>query len=163
MNTKTSGTIKTNERKIKMKREYLEKLGLSKELIELIMTEHGKSINELKSRCESFDTLKTELETKNEKIDSLKSELEEHKKAFFDYRHKIICRLVEEAQPSSDIVKNALIDILEKTGDGDIHKKLQTLKNENPEAFVKSSSLPIFSVCEPINAAVKAYPFSRLR
>lgn len=163
MNTKASGTTKTNERKTKMKRDFLEKLGLSKEMIELIMTEHGKSINELKIKCESFESLKLELESKNEKVDSLNSELDELKKAFSDYRHKVICRLVEEAKPSSDIVKNALIDMLEKTEDADIYKKLQILKNENPEAFIKSSSLPIFSVCEPINATVKAYPFSRLR
>src|SRR5690625_5114099 len=79
-----------------MKREFLEELGLEKEVIDKVMAEHGKTIQELKPAQDELDGLKTDkaslekqltdlqntLATKEEElkvIDDLKKENETYK------------------------------------------------------------------------------------
>lgn len=58
-----------------MKREFLEELGLDKEVIDKIMAEHGKSIQSLKQEQEVFDQLKNEKEQLEQKLQQLNDKL----------------------------------------------------------------------------------------
>ncbi len=57
-----------------MKRETLSDLGLSKEQMDVVFTEHGKSITELKTRLEAAeeerDTLKSNYDSQQEKFET---------------------------------------------------------------------------------------------
>lgn len=61
-----------------MKREYLESLGLEKDTIDLIMAEHGKTVQAVKSDLEAETAvsadLKTQLEQRNADLAALKAE-----------------------------------------------------------------------------------------
>ena len=70
--------IKSVEKGIKMKREELEKLGLTKEQIDQIMDANGKDINEAKKREE--ERIKS-LEQAQTKLDTLTKEFDEFKKS----------------------------------------------------------------------------------
>jgi hypothetical protein len=70
--------IKSVEKGIKMKREDLEKLGLTKEQIDQIMDANGKDINEAKKREE--ERIKS-LEQAQTKLDTLTKEFDEFKKS----------------------------------------------------------------------------------
>lgn len=58
-----------------MKREFLEELGLDKEVIDKIMAEHGKSIQSLKQEQEVFDQLKSEKEQLEQQLQQLNDKL----------------------------------------------------------------------------------------
>ena len=58
-----------------MKREFLEELGLDKEVIDKIMAEHGKSIQNLKQEQEVFDQLKSEKEQLEQQLQQLNDKL----------------------------------------------------------------------------------------
>src|SRR5690625_7834364 len=58
-----------------MKREFLEELGLDKEVIDKIMAEHGKSIQSLKEEQEVFDELKSEKEQLEQQLQQLNDKL----------------------------------------------------------------------------------------
>ena len=61
-----------------MNRELLKELGLEDEAINKVMSEYGKSVNELKDKAEKYDTLeaqindyKTQLEERDEQLNAL--------------------------------------------------------------------------------------------
>ena len=58
-----------------MKREFLEELGLDKEVIDKIMAEHGKTIQNLKQEQEVFDQLKSEKEQLEQQLQQLNDKL----------------------------------------------------------------------------------------
>ena len=58
-----------------MKREFLEELGLEKEVIDKIMAEHGKTIQNLKQEQEVFDQLKSEKEQLEQQLQQLNDKL----------------------------------------------------------------------------------------
>ena len=58
-----------------MKREFLEELGLEKEVIDKIMAEHGKTIQSLKQEQEVFDQLKNEKEQLEQQLQELNDKL----------------------------------------------------------------------------------------
>lgn len=58
-----------------MKREFLEELGLDKEVIDKIMAEHGKTIQNLKQEQEVFDQLKNEKEQLEQQLQQLNDKL----------------------------------------------------------------------------------------
>src|SRR5690606_41713226 len=58
-----------------MKREFLEELGLDKEVIDKIMAEHGKTIQNLKQEQEVFDQLKSEKEQLEQQLQQLNEKL----------------------------------------------------------------------------------------
>lgn len=58
-----------------MKREFLEQLGLEKEVIDKVMAEYGKSIQELKLEQEKFDELKNEKTTLEQQLNQLQNTL----------------------------------------------------------------------------------------
>ena len=58
-----------------MTREFLEELGLDKEVIDKIMAEHGKTIQKLKQEQEMFDQLKNEKEQLEQQLQQLNDKL----------------------------------------------------------------------------------------
>lgn len=58
-----------------MKREFLEQLGLDKEVIDKIMAEHGKTIQGMKQEQEQFDALKNEKEQLEQQLQQLNDKL----------------------------------------------------------------------------------------
>src|SRR5690554_4205528 len=63
-----------------MKREFLEELGLDKEVIDKIMAEHGKTIQNLKQEQEVFDQLKNEKEQLEQQLQQLNDKLTDQEK-----------------------------------------------------------------------------------
>ena len=61
----------------KLKREFLEGLGLEKEVIDKIMTENGNDINKSKA---DYDEVKTQLDTANKTIKERDKQIEGLKK-----------------------------------------------------------------------------------
>jgi cell division septum initiation protein DivIVA len=66
-----------------MNREFLEKLGLEKEVIDKVMAEHGKTINEIKPK--DYDDIKTENKTLKDTVTTLETSL----KQFDGYEDKL--------------------------------------------------------------------------
>lgn len=76
-----------------MKREYLEKLGLDKEMIDKIMAENGKDIESEKSKVaakeQELETIRENLTKANETIESYKGmNIEEIQKSAEDWKTK---------------------------------------------------------------------------
>lgn len=66
-----------------MNREFLEKLGLEKEVIDSIMKEHGKTIQSIKP--EDYDDIKAENKTLNDTVEGLQKSM----KDFEGYEDKL--------------------------------------------------------------------------
>ena len=82
-----------NFKEEKMKREYLEKLGLDKETIDKIMAENGKDIETEKSKIaakeQELETIRENLSKANETIESYKGmNIEEIQKSAEDWKTK---------------------------------------------------------------------------
>jgi hypothetical protein len=60
---------------MKMNREFLEKLGLEKEVIDKVMAEHGKTIQEIKPK--DYDDIKTENKTLKDTVTTLENSLKD--------------------------------------------------------------------------------------
>lgn len=58
-----------------MKREFLEELGLDKEVIDKIMAEHGKTIQGMKQEQEQLDSLRSEKEQLEQQLQQLNDKL----------------------------------------------------------------------------------------
>lgn len=58
-----------------MNREFLEKLGLEKEVIDKVMAEHGKTIQEIKPK--DYDDIKTENQTLKDTVTTLENSLKD--------------------------------------------------------------------------------------
>ena len=58
-----------------MNREFLEKLGLEKEVIDKVMAEHGKTIQEIKPK--DYDDIKTENKTLKDTVTTLENSLKD--------------------------------------------------------------------------------------
>jgi hypothetical protein len=155
---------------IKMKRSFLEDLGLTKEQIDSIMSENGKDINAAKS---DYDALKEELESTkgqlvkaNETIDGFK-DYEEIKGQVADYKQKYEASENEKLQIRQNYEFNgkletaakkhgakalkAVMPYLEieklkesKNQDSDIDEAFKALKESEENAF-------LFGANEPIN------------
>jgi chromosome segregation ATPase len=68
-----------------MNRELLEKLGLEKEVIEQVMTAHGKAIQELKPAQEELEGLKTEKSTLEQQLTDLQKTLTTKEEEYSTY------------------------------------------------------------------------------
>lgn len=146
-----------------MKREFLEKLGLSKATIDAIMTEHGKSTEEYRNRClaaeEELTTLREAAEAANTQKESLMQTLAEQTAEAEAFRDRVILSLVEEAGPSSSMAKTALCRRLteEALMGKDPREALLQLKESDPDAFRKDGVLrPYFSTGS--QGAVEDFP-----
>ncbi len=147
-----------------MKREFLEGLGLEKELIDSIMSEHGKSVGALKERClslEEKEALSLSLEGEKE---ALAASLEDEKRKAQAFRIEVITELVDEASPSSELAKRELVRLLAECDGGAVKARLEELKRDCPDAFVKKQPrLPRFSSSEAPKGEMPSLNYRRLR
>lgn len=74
-----------------MKRTFLEELGLEKEVIDKIMAEHGKTVNEFKDKADSADG-------KDKQIELLDKQLKEANKEIKSYKDMNIDDIKENAK-----------------------------------------------------------------
>ncbi|MBE6621940.1 MAG: hypothetical protein E7630_03200 [Ruminococcaceae bacterium] len=146
-----------------MKRDFLEKLGLSKATIDAIMTEHGKSTEEYRNRClaaeEELTALREAAEAANSQKESLMQTLAEQTAEAEAFRDRVILSLVEEAGPSSSMAKTALCRRLteEALMGKDPREVLLQLEESDPDAFRKDGVLrPYFSTGS--QGAVEDFP-----
>lgn len=141
-----------------MKREFLEELGLSRELIDRIISEHGKSTEALRNKC-------TSLEETAKCAEELSAALEGERAAFSAFRSGVIAELVDGARPSSALARAELIRRLSEVEDGSLNKALSDLRVAEPDAFLSvRAELPVFSEDTSVHApAPSPIPFSRIR
>lgn len=60
-----------------MKREFLKELGLEDEVINKVMAEHGKSINEVKTKADKVDSLESQINDYKKQLEQRDSQLKE--------------------------------------------------------------------------------------
>lgn len=127
-----------------MRREFLEQLGLAPSDIEAVMTEHGKSTQSYRLRCEEAEGA---LAAKCEEMDGLYHEvntLRAEKEAFLSFREGVIEEMIAEAQPRSPLVTAEVRRRLDAAPDGKLRACLSSLREEFPEAFAAGKACPIF-------------------
>lgn len=92
----------------KLKREFLEGLGLEKEVIDKIMTENGNDINKSKA---DYDEVKTQLDTANKTIKERDKQIEGLKKVDAEALQAEITKLQEENKEATKKYQSDLKDI----------------------------------------------------
>lgn len=135
-----------------MKREYLEKLGLSKTIIDAVMAEHGKSVEEARrhetEREEELSSLRETLSGITAERDALSDLLAKRTEEAEAFRRRMILTMVTEARPSSDMAKQEIYRRLEveaQKGE-DLKEALERMRETDPDAFRKDEAvLPFFS------------------
>lgn len=91
-----------------MKREFLEGLGLEKEVIDKIMTENGNDINKSKA---DYDEVKTQLDTANKTIKERDKQIEGLKKVDAEALQAEITKLQEENKEATKKYQSDLKEI----------------------------------------------------
>lgn len=91
-----------------MKREFLDGLGLEKEVIDKIMTENGNDINKSKA---DYDEVKTQLDTANKTIKERDKQIEGLKKVDAEALQAEITKLQEENKEATKKYQSDLKDI----------------------------------------------------
>lgn len=91
-----------------MKREFLEGLGLSKEVIDQVMDENGKDINKTKS---DYEDIKTQLETANNTIKERDTQIEGLKKVDGEALQAEITKLQNENKDAASKYENDLKEL----------------------------------------------------
>lgn len=143
-----------------MKREFLEALGIDKEIVDKIMTENGNDINKTKEKLEAErDNYKSQLETAQTalkdfegvdvkelkgKIDTLTADLTaketdyQSKLTDMEFNSKLESLITSTGAKNSKVVK-ALLDLdslkTSKNQDADLKTALETVKTENGYMF----------------------------
>ena len=109
-----------------MKREFLQELKLEDEVIEKIMSEHGKTVNSVKKK---LDESEEKLKVTAEKVTSYESQLEETKKLLGES---------EKFKEESEEFKNKYSD-LETKFNSEIELKNKEIENVLIKSLVKES------------------------
>lgn len=91
-----------------MKREFLEGLGLEKEVIDKIMTENGNDINKSKA---DYDEVKTQLDTANNTIKERDKQIESLKKVDAEALQSEITKLQNENKEATKKYQDELKDL----------------------------------------------------
>lgn len=143
-----------------MNREFLTTLGISEDIVDKIMTEHGKGIESTKTKYGDYDTIKSQLDTANKQIeefgkldfDGLKKSADEYKTKFetaqadsekqlndLKFNHALDGALTGAKARNSKAVK-ALLDLdgLKITKDGEVvglNEQIEKIKTENAYMF----------------------------
>ena len=149
-----------------MKREYLKGLGLSDELIDQIMAEHGRTVNEMKQSLEStkenYDQLQQQLTERDKQLDDLKKQAGENE----DMKATI-----DRLKQQNDAEKQELLDRMNRqTLDFAVEKTLMENKVrvpraalmavlESPDAIQLGKDGDVIGLSEQLDKAKEAYPF----
>ena len=149
-----------------MKREFLEALGLDKEIVDKIMTENGNDINKTKEKLEAErDNYKSQLETAQNalkdfegvdvkelkgKIDTLTTDLTaketeyQTKLADMEFNSKLDSLITSSGARNAKAVK-ALLDLesikSSKNQDTDLQTALEACKKDNEYLFGKDAPI----------------------
>lgn len=149
-----------------MKREFLENLGLEKEVIDKIMDENGKDINAEKAKSTAKDdeikALKEQVETANKEIKSYKdmnieeiqksvetwkTTAKEHEKAYQNLKNDTALKDAVRAYESVD--EDVLLKLLDKeslkfSDDGitGLKEQMESLKESKPYLFKAEDNNP---------------------
>lgn len=160
-----------------MKREFLEGLGLEKEVIDKIMEENGKDINAEKAKTTAKDdeikTLKEQVDTANKEIksykdmdiDEIKQSVEtwkttakEHEKAYEKLKNDTALKDAVRAYDTVDedvLMKLIDRDSLKFSEDGisGLKEQIEGLKEAKPYLFKEKSGLEDFESHDPENSS----------
>lgn len=113
-----------------MKRSFLEDLGLEKEVVDKIMAENGKDIENAKA---DYDELKAELKTANATIADRDNQLKELKDSVKD-NEDLTAKIAELEKQNKDEAKNHKAEIESLKINNAIDKALATFKAKTPKA-----------------------------
>ena len=160
-----------------MKREFLEGLGLEKDVIDKIMEENGKDINAEKAKTTAKDdeikTLKEQVDTANKQIksykdmdiDEIKQSVEtwkttakEHEKAYQKLKNDTALKDAVRAYDTVDedvLMKLLDRDSLKFSEDGisGLKEQVEGLKEAKPYLFKEKSGLGDFESHDPENSS----------
>ena len=114
----------------KMKRNFLEDLGLEKEVVDKIMAENGKDIENAKA---DYDELKAELKTANATIADRDNQLKELKDSAKG-NEDLTAKIAELEKQNKDEAKNHKAEIESLKINNAIDKALATFKAKTPKA-----------------------------
>ena len=114
----------------KMKRNFLEDLGLEKEVVDKIMAENGKDIENAKA---NYDELKAELKTANATIADRDNQLKELKDSAKG-NEDLTAKIAELEKQNKDEAKNHKAEIESLKINNAIDKALATFKAKTPKA-----------------------------
>ena len=132
-----------------MKREFLQNLSvagapLTKEVIDAIMAENGRDIENAKGDSQAIHTLLAEKETWEE---TFRAEREKHQKELLEmqFSHSLD-RAIRESRGRNAKAICALLDLDALRGNPDaIGEAVEVLKKENPYLFESKETPPVFS------------------
>ena len=113
-----------------MKRNFLEDLGLEKEVVDKIMAENGKDIENAKA---NYDELKAELKTANATIADRDNQLKELKDSAKG-NEDLTAKIAELEKQNKDEAKNHKAEIESLKINNAIDKALATFKAKTPKA-----------------------------
>ena len=113
-----------------MKRSFLEDLGLEKEVVDKIMAENGKDIENAKA---DYDELKAELKTAIATIADRDNQLKELKDSVKD-NEDLTAKIAELEKQNKDEAKNHKAEIESLKINNAIDKALATFKAKTPKA-----------------------------
>ena len=114
----------------KMERNFLEDLGLEKEVVDKIMAENGKDIENAKA---NYDELKAELKTANATIADRDNQLKELKGSAKG-NEDLTAKIAELEKQNKDEAKNHKAEIESLKINNAIDKALATFKAKTPKA-----------------------------
>ena len=130
-----------------MKREFLEELGLSRESIDAVMAEHGKSVGGYRSRCEELARSLSEAEERLLSLTSERTAWQAERGDFVRFREGVIDEMITEAAPTSPLVAAELKRRLSEAPNGELRACLASLRSSFPEAFAPvGGGGPLFSL-----------------
>lgn len=147
-----------------MKREFLEGLGLDKQMIDAIMSEHGKSVSTLKERCRGAEEKDAVIAALTSERDGLLASLSDEGEKHAAFKSRIIDGIVKDARPSSLLAEKELRRVLsECDGDG-IKETLERIMESDPDAFRREKTdAPIFASFAFSDAPAPSFKYRTVR
>lgn len=95
---------------INMNREFLKEQGLTDEQIESVMKEHGKTLNDTKSKADKVDSLESQIDDYKQQLADRDSQLEELKKVDAEG----LQAKIDELQQANETTKSEYEEKLQK-------------------------------------------------
>lgn len=140
------------ERMIRMKREFLENLGLEKDAVDAVMAEYGRGIEAMKQKCDLLedqcDALKERVPGLERRISELDDGLSESEEKYSRLINSVIAKAVDDAGFSSVLAGEAAAAVLKEEieAGNDIYAAIDVMRENDPAAFGgKKGGKPYFS------------------
>ena len=147
-----------------MKREFLEELGLDKQLIDTIMSEHGRSVSQLKEKCKDLEERDTVIAALTSERDGLLSSLSDESEKHAALKGKVIDEIIREARPSSLLAEKELRRALSECDGVGIREVLDKIMEDDPDAFNREKNdAPIFSAFTKTDVPTSSFKYRTVR